>query len=40
MPHPRFSGEEIVQRGEDLYDHSIRDIVETEENIGKIVSSQ
>lgn len=38
MPHPRFSGEEIVRRGEELYDKSIRAQVETEENIGKIVS--
>lgn len=38
MPHPRFTGDEIVQRGEDLYEQSIRALVETEENIGKIVS--
>lgn len=38
MPHSRYSGEEIVRRGEELYEHSIRARVETEENIGKIVS--
>jgi hypothetical protein len=38
MPHPRFSGDEIVRRGEELYERSIRDQVETDENIGKIVS--
>lgn len=38
MPHPRFSGEEIVRRGEDLYERTIRSQVETDENIGRIVS--
>jgi len=38
MPHPRFSGEEIIRRGEELYEKSIRDQVETDENVGKIVS--
>ena len=38
MPHPRFSGEEIVRRGEEWYERAIRAQVETEENIGKIVS--
>lgn len=38
MPHPRFSGEEIADRGEQLYEQSIRAQVETEENIGKIIS--
>ena len=38
MPHPRFSGEEIGRRGEELYEKSIRAQVETEENIGKLVS--
>ena len=38
MPHARFSGEEIVQRGEELYAQQICSKVETEENIGKIVS--
>ncbi len=38
MPHPRFSGDEIADRGEQLYEQSIREKVETEENIGKIIS--
>ena len=39
MSHPRFSSEEITRRGlpTDLY-RSIRARVETEENIGKIIS--
>jgi hypothetical protein len=37
MGHPRFAGEEIAQRGQELYERSIRAQVETEENIGKIV---
>jgi hypothetical protein len=38
MPHSRFSGEEIARRGEELYESSIRPRVESEENVGKIVS--
>jgi hypothetical protein len=38
MPHARISGEEIVRRGEELYERSIRQQVETHQNIGKIVS--
>ena len=38
MPHPRFSSEEIRQRGNELYEQSIRTKVESEENIGKLVS--
>jgi hypothetical protein len=38
MPHPRFSGEEIVLRSEELYERSIRSQVETDGNTGKIVS--
>ena len=38
MPHPRFSGEEIALRGKDLYERQVRALVETQENIGKIVS--
>ncbi|WP_395092192.1 hypothetical protein [Armatimonas sp.] len=38
MPHPRFSGEEIIQKGEALYEAKVRVLVETPENIGKIVS--
>jgi hypothetical protein len=37
MGHPRFSTEEIVQRGQELYDQQIRDQVEKAENIGKIL---
>jgi hypothetical protein len=38
MPHPRFSSEEIGRRGEELYERDLRAQVETEENIGKIIS--
>lgn len=38
MGHPRFSGEIIAERGEELYQRTIRDKVETEDNIGKIIS--
>ncbi len=35
MPHSRLSNEEIDRRGRALYEHSIREVVETPENIGK-----
>jgi hypothetical protein len=38
MPHSRLSAEEIDRLGQQLYDTTIRGQVETEENIGKIVS--
>jgi hypothetical protein len=38
MSHPRFSDDEIARRGKALYEQSIRDQVETGENIGKIIS--
>ena len=38
MPHPRYSGEEIDRRGEEIYEQSLRAKVETEENIGKIIA--
>jgi len=38
MPHSRFSGEEIARRGDDIYEQVLRAKIETEENIGKIVS--
>ncbi|MCC5635273.1 hypothetical protein LC593_05275 [Nostoc sp. CHAB 5844] len=38
MPYPKLSGEEITQRGRELYEKSIRSQVETEQNIGKIIS--
>jgi hypothetical protein len=36
--HPRFSSEEIGRRGQKWYEKSIRDKVETPENIGKLLS--
>ena len=38
MPHPRYPGGEISRRGEEIYERTLRDLVETEENIGKIIS--
>jgi hypothetical protein len=38
MPHPRFSGEEIYEQGERIYTENLRSQVETEDNIGKIIS--
>lgn len=38
MAQTRFSTEEIARRGRELYQKRIRAQVETEENIGKIVS--
>ena len=38
MPHPRISGDEINRRGKEWYEQTIRPVVETEENIGKIIS--
>jgi hypothetical protein len=38
MPHPRYSSEEVGRIGHQLYENSIRAKVETEENIGKIIS--
>jgi hypothetical protein len=38
MPHPRFSGEEIELRREAIYAESLCSHVETEDNIGKIIS--
>jgi hypothetical protein len=38
MPHPRYTGEEIGRRGEELYQQALRSKVETEENIGKIIA--
>jgi hypothetical protein len=35
--HPRFTSAEIVRRGKEIYKKTIRNQVETEENIGKIV---
>jgi hypothetical protein len=38
MGHPRYSGEEIGRRGQEIYDQTLRPLVETGENIGKIIS--
>ena len=38
MGHPRYSSEEIGQRGRTLYEQKIRPLVETEPNIGKVIS--
>jgi hypothetical protein len=37
MPHPRYTGEEVQRRAEQLYEKSIRQKVENEENIGKLL---
>jgi hypothetical protein len=38
MPHPRYSSAEITRRGKELYDQRIRTLVDTKDNLGKIVS--
>jgi hypothetical protein len=38
MPHPRYPDDEVRRIGKELYEGCIRDKVETDENIGKIVS--
>jgi hypothetical protein len=38
MPHAKYSHAEIGDRGEKLYERSLRSLVETEENIGKIIN--
>jgi methanogenic corrinoid protein MtbC1 len=38
MPYSALSSQEIARRGRELCERSIRAKVETEENIGKIVS--
>jgi hypothetical protein len=38
MPHTRFTGDEIANRGEDIYDRVLRAQVETQQNVGKIIS--
>lgn len=37
MPHTRFTNQEIVQRGEEMYHQTIRSLVETEQNLGQII---
>ena len=38
MPHARYSSEEISRRGQALYERSIRAKVETEANMGILIS--
>ena len=38
MPHHRYSSDEVTRRGSEIYEQRIRKQVETQENIGKIVS--
>lgn len=38
MPHPKYSGDEIARRGEAIYEQNLRAQVETEDNVGKIIS--
>ena len=38
MSHPRFARDEIGRIGHELYERQIRPLVETEPNIGKIIS--
>jgi hypothetical protein len=38
MSKPKLTDEEITQRGREVYENSIRQRVETSENIGKIIS--
>jgi len=38
MSRTRLSSEEVARRGEEIYDQRLRSLVETEENIGKLIS--
>jgi hypothetical protein len=38
MGHSRYSGEEIGRRGGIIYEQQLRSLLETEDNVGKIVS--
>jgi hypothetical protein len=38
MGHPTFSTEEIGRRGQEIYEQKLRPLVETEGNIGKVIS--
>jgi hypothetical protein len=38
MPHPRLTGEEIERRGEQLYRERLREQLETDANLGKLLS--
>ena len=37
MPHPRMSSEEVGRRGREWYADHLRPVVETNENIGKLI---
>ena len=37
MAHPRFSGEEVKRRAEEIYERKLRQQLETDENIGKVL---
>ena len=37
MPHERMNAEEVGKRGQEWYDNHIRPLVETQENIGKLI---
>ena len=37
MTRKRLSSEDLWRRGDNLYNHHIRPVVETEENIGKLI---
>jgi hypothetical protein len=38
MRHSTLSSEEIGRRGQEIYEQKLRPLVETEKNIGKVVS--
>ena len=37
MPQDQLSREQVAERGEEIYAERLRDSVETEENIGKVI---
>jgi hypothetical protein len=37
MGHPKLSGEEIDRRGQTVYAERLRSLVETEENVGRLI---
>ncbi len=38
MPHPRYPGNELGRIGHEFYETNLRPKVETQDNIGKIIS--
>jgi hypothetical protein len=38
MEHPRMSEAEVARRGDEVYEREIRPLVETAQNLGRIVS--